>query len=102
MAGVPAGAIAERRLIQRLLKADAVRSDAAQPLEHLRWAQQRRLERLIGLGVIREASAGRYYLYPPALADRMASRRVRVVMALAAVITALAVMSGLATLKVLW
>jgi hypothetical protein len=32
----------------------------------------------------------------------MASRRVRVVMALAAVITALAVMSGLATLKVLW
>jgi hypothetical protein len=39
-----------------------VRSDAAQPLEHLRWAQQRRLERLIGLGVIREASAGRYYL----------------------------------------
>jgi hypothetical protein len=52
---VPVGAIAERRLIRRLLKADAVRSEAAQPLENLRWAQQRRLERLIDLGVIREA-----------------------------------------------
>ncbi|MBZ5557779.1 MAG: hypothetical protein LAO77_10950 [Acidobacteriia bacterium] len=102
MPGVPAGAIAERRLIQRLLKADAVRSDSAQPLENLRWVQQRRLERLIGLGVIREASAGRYYLYPPALADRMAARRVRVVMALLAVITALALMTGLATFRTWW
>jgi hypothetical protein len=86
MPGVPAGANAERRLIQRLLEADAVRAEAAQPLENLRWAQQRRLTRLIGLGVIREASAGRYYLYPPALADRMATRRVRVAIALLMVI----------------
>jgi hypothetical protein len=96
MPGVPVGAIAERRLIGRLLKADAVRSESAQPLENLRWAQQRRLERLVGLGVIREASAGRYYLYPPALAVRMATRRVRIVIAMLLVLTALALTSGLA------
>jgi hypothetical protein len=74
----PYGAIAERRLIERLLKADAVGAGSAQSLENLRAIEERRLRRLISVGVVREAAAGRYYLYAPALAAHMANRRVRV------------------------
>ena len=85
---VPCGAIAERRLIERLLKADAVGAGTSQPLENLRWIEDRRLRRLIALGVVREAAAGRYYLYAPALAKRMASRRLRLLIAMLAVVAA--------------
>lgn len=72
---VPAGAIAERRLIDRLLRARAFTPDTAQPLEDLRWVEGRRLQRLIAKHVILEPQPGRYYLDGPALADRFASLR---------------------------
>ena len=96
MPGVPYGAIAERRLIERLLMADAVGAGTAQPLENLRWIEARRLRRLIALGVVREAAAGRYYLYAPALAQRMASRRLRLLIALLAVVAAFVTILALA------
>lgn len=49
-------------------------ASTAQPLDQLRRIESRRL-RLVGRGVIREASPGRYYLDAPSLADRMATRR---------------------------
>jgi hypothetical protein len=74
---VPAGAIAERRLIMRLLRAGAVSADTAAPLDGLRWIQARRLARLLAAGVVREAAPQRYYLEAPALADRLTARRRR-------------------------
>jgi hypothetical protein len=93
----PYGAIAERRLIQRLLAADAVRADSAHALDHLRAIEQRRLRRLISAGVVREAGGGRYYLDPPALAARMASRRVRVMIAMFVVVGLVAAMAAWTT-----
>jgi hypothetical protein len=75
MPPVPYGLIAERRLVDRLLRANAVTSSRAQPLELQRGIERRRLKRLLDSGVIREASPERYYLDAPALADRLASRR---------------------------
>jgi hypothetical protein len=71
----PAGAIAERRLIDRLLRARAFTPDTAQPLTDLRWVEGRRLQRLLAKHVILEPQPGRYYLDGPALADRLASQR---------------------------
>jgi hypothetical protein len=93
---VPYGLIAERRLIERLLKADAVGAGAAQPLENLRWTEDRRLRRLISVGVVREAAAGRYYLDAPALAARMANRRKRLLVVMLLVAIALMVAFALA------
>ena len=90
---LPYGAIAERRLIERLLAADAVRADSAQPLERLRAIEERRLRRLTSEGVIRAAAGDRYYLYAPALAGRMANRRYRL---LAVAIVAIALASAIA------
>ena len=75
MAAVPAGAIAERRVIMRLLRSGAVSADTAAPLEGLRWIQQRRLQRLVDAGVVHEPHSGHYYLDPPALADHLTARR---------------------------
>jgi hypothetical protein len=83
---VPPGAIAERRLIDRLMRARAFSAANAQPLSDLRWIEQRRLQRLVRVGVIREETPGRYYLDGPALADRLLSRRRRVAIAVTAVL----------------
>jgi hypothetical protein len=83
---VPAAAIAERRLIDRLLRADAVRPASGIVLDGLRWIEQRRLAKLVALGVVRPEEGGRYYLSAPALADRMRARRLRLVVALAIVV----------------
>jgi hypothetical protein len=91
---VPYALIAERRLIERLLKSNAMSASTAQPLERLRGSERRRLKRLVGAGVIREATADRYYLDAPSLADRMAMRRrlalVAALVAIAAVLLTLA------------
>ena len=86
MVAVPAGLIAERRVVMRLMRADAVSAAAAQPLDGLRWLQARRLRRLLNKGVVVEAQPGRYYLNVPALADHMTARRHRAAVALALVI----------------
>ena len=83
---VPPGAIAERRLIDRLMRARAFRPADAQPLFDLRGIEQRRLPRLLGAGVIREEPPGRYYLDGPALADRLLSRRRRVAIAVTTIV----------------
>lgn len=91
---IPYALIAERRLIERLLKSNAMSASTAQSLERLRGIESRRLTRLLGAGVIREATADRYYLDAPSLADRLATRRrlarVSALVAVAAVLLTLA------------
>lgn len=79
---VPARAIAEYHVCQRLLQANAVWAGSGQPLENLRGTEQRALDRLVRAGVIREEGPGRYYLYAPAYAARIHSRRQRALMAM--------------------
>jgi hypothetical protein len=86
---VPYRAIAERRVTDRLMAANAVWPGSSQPLEHLRPGQARALTRLVTAGVIREEGAGRYYLYAPAYAARMSSRRRRIAIAMICVIVAM-------------
>ena len=49
---LPSGMIAERRIIQRLLRSNAVAPGGAQPLADLRPNESTRLSRLIGDGVV--------------------------------------------------
>lgn len=86
MPGVPAGIIAERRLIHRLMRANAVSPAAGVVLDGLGWVEQRRLGKLVALGVIREEDGGRYYIFAPALAERMRTRRLRAAIALIIVV----------------
>ena len=78
-------AVAERRLIDRLMRARAFTAADAQPLPDLRRIEARHLPRLIRAGVIREGAPGRYYLDGPVLADRLLSRRRRLAIALTSV-----------------
>ena len=80
-AAPPYGAIAERRIIQQMLRTNALTASTAQGLELRRSVDHRRLRRLIGEGVVREATPGRYYLDAPALADHLDSRRRRLLVA---------------------
>jgi hypothetical protein len=94
---VPHRAIAERRVTDRLMESNAVWPGSGQPLENLRPGQARALTRLLDAGVIREDGAGRYYLYAPAYAARMTSRRWRIAIALICVIVAMSgVIAGFA------
>ena len=86
---VPYRAIAERRVTDRLLQANAVWPGSGQPLEQLRWPQQRALARLLTAGVIREEGDRRYYVYAPAYTARMTGRRRRMVIAMICVIIAM-------------
>ena len=79
---VPARAIAEYHVCQRLLQANAVWAGSGQPLENLRPSERRSLDRLVRAGVIREEGPGRFYLYAPAYAARIHARRQRVLMAM--------------------
>ncbi|HEV8346443.1 MAG TPA: hypothetical protein VGQ16_07710 [Vicinamibacterales bacterium] len=72
---MPHRLIAEWRLVQHLLRANAVTPANAQHLELRRGTERRRLKRLLALGVIRNAGSDRFYLDAPALAQRMASQR---------------------------
>lgn len=86
MVAIPVGLIAERRLITRLMRADAVSAPTAQALEGLPWFQSRRLQRLLNKGVVVEAQPGIYYLNVPALADHQIARRRRAAIALVVVL----------------
>jgi hypothetical protein len=66
---LPAGLIAERRIIQRLLRSNAVAPEGAQPLPGLRRIESSRLSRLIGHGVVQQVPPDRYYLNAPVLGD---------------------------------
>ena len=91
---LPAGLIAERRLIQRLLRSNSVAPAEAQPLADLRSSESSRLARLIGIGVVRESPPGRYYLSAPALGDYwFGIRRKRAILIVAIVVAALAVVA---------
>ena len=91
---LPSGMIAERRIIQRLLRSNAVAPGGAQPLADLRPNESTRLSRLIGDGVIREVPPGRYYLDPPALGDYwFGVRRKRAILIVAIVVAAAAVIA---------
>ncbi len=83
---VPAGLIAERRLITRLMHADAMSAQNAQQLEGLTWIQARRLSRLLNKGVIQQPQPGRYYLNAPALADHINGHRHRAAILLVIVV----------------
>jgi len=74
-----AARVAERRVIARLREIGATSREAARPLPGLSLLEQRRLARLVRLGVAGEVSPGVYYLDLDALAAREAVRgRVRV------------------------
>ena len=94
MPAPPYRAIAERKVTDRLLLANAVWPGSGQPLENLRAAQARALKRLIAKGVIREEGADHYYVYAPAYAAHQASRRKRVLIAVLAAIIAMMVAAG--------
>ena len=89
MSPVPAGLIAERRVVNKLMLANAVSAEAATPLDGLRWVQARRLRKLVDAGVVIEPQPGRYYLQIPALAERMTARRQRVAMLMLVLLGAL-------------
>jgi hypothetical protein len=91
---LPAGLIAERRLIQRLLRSNAVAPSEAQPLADLPEAERSRLAKLVRAGVVREAPPNRYYLSAPALGEYwFGVRRNRAILIVALVIAALAVVA---------
>src|SRR5471032_1716421 len=85
---VPARAIAEYHVCQRLLQANAVWPGSGVLLENLRGSHERSLARLVRAGVIREESPRHYYLYAPAYAARVHSRRQRALMAMIFVVVA--------------
>ena len=78
---VPARAIAEYHVCQRLLQANAVWPGSGVLLENLRGSHERSLARLVRAGVIREEAPRHYYLYAPAYAARIHARRQRKLMA---------------------
>jgi hypothetical protein len=85
---IPPRVIAEYRVCQRLLQANAVWPGSGVLLENLRWLQERALARLVRAGVVREESPRHYYLYAPAYAARIHSRRQRALIAMIFVIVA--------------
>jgi hypothetical protein len=87
---IPPGPVAERRLIERLMRVRAFTAADAQPLTGLGPIEQRRLPRLIQGGVIREDAPGRYYLDGPALADRLLWRRRRLAIMMAVLLAMMA------------
>jgi len=66
---LPSGMIADRRIIQRLLRSNAVAPDGAQPLAGLGENETARLAQLVSDGVVRAVAPDRYYLDAPALGD---------------------------------
>jgi hypothetical protein len=94
---LPYRAIAERRLTDRLMHANAVSPGSGQPLDALRWSERRVLPRLLAADVVREEAPGRYYLYVPAYVARKNHRRQRLAIGLIFVIVALAVTAILAS-----
>jgi hypothetical protein len=96
MPAPPYRAIAERRVTDRLLQANAVWPGSGQPLEGLRAGQQRALQRLVADGVIRDEGGGHYYVYAPAYAAHMARRRKRAMIAVMVTILAAMLSSAVA------
>ena len=84
----PYGRIAERRILQQLLRANAVAPSSAHGVELRRALEHRRLKRLVGSGLIVEATPGRYYVDAPRLAEYLDHRRRRVIAASLALIAA--------------
>jgi hypothetical protein len=82
--------IAERRVCERLLQANAVFPGGGRQLGHLRASEQRALRRLVESGVIRDEGDGRYYLYAPAYVALRRHRRQRILLALLFAVVALA------------
>lgn len=87
---VPVVALAERHLLTRLMHANAVSANDALRLDSLPLLQSRRLAHLLKTGVIKEAQPGTYYLNVPALADYQASRRLRMLLGVVAVVAVFA------------
>ena|SRR5579862_3659125 len=80
------GAAAERRLIDRLLRARAFTAMTAASLTELSRIEQRCLERLQRVGVVLQAASGAFYVDGPALADRFQQRRHQAAIAIFAVL----------------
>src|SRR5437773_11253167 len=80
---VPVGSIADRWIIEQLLRANALTPATAQSLTGLWGVRQRRLQRLLSTGVVREGAPGSYYLDAPALAAYWYGMRRRLLLAAA-------------------
>ena len=83
--GVVALSRAERRLIEGLRRAGAVNAGAARPLEG-RGFQIDRLEKLLEVGVILEASPGVYYVDESAYERYRQGKRIGLLAVIAAVL----------------
>ena len=93
----PVAAIAEHRLIDRLLRARAFSTATAVPLADLSFVEQRRLEQLCEFGVVIQAGSGAYYLDGPGLADHWYGRHRRLRVAVAVVAILLGALLAIAT-----
>ncbi len=82
--------VAERRVCERLLRANAVWPGSGRQLDNLRAGERRALRRLVESGVIRDEGEGRFYLYAPAYVALRSHRRQRILLVLLFAILALA------------
>jgi hypothetical protein len=82
----------ERQLVTRLPREHAMVPERAIRFDNLRWVQSRRLARLAHVGAVHATAGGRWYLDEPVYAEFVAHRRrVVLIVAAAAVLTAIGV-----------
>ncbi len=86
---------AERRIVEQLRNANATSIVNAKPLFDLRLLEERRLQRLIAAGAIREAAPGAYYLDETTLDSYLHKRRKRVLVVLSGMLLAVLALFGL-------
>jgi hypothetical protein len=84
----------ERRVLERLRRADATSPGAARPVDELRPLEAAQLERLLEAGVIREAAPGTYFLDQVVYATYLRRRQLTLLTVAVVVAAALAVLAG--------
>ena len=84
---------AEHRVVRVLRDAGATGPGSARPVPATRPLDGRALDRLVGVGVVREAGAGRYYLDADAYRAYRARRLNRMLIAMGGVLFVLAVLA---------
>jgi hypothetical protein len=89
----------ERRVLDRLRRADATSPGAARPVDELRPLEAEQLERLIEAGLIREAAPGAYYLDQVVYATYLRRRQLTLLTVAVVVAAALAVLAAWLVLR---
>ena len=84
----------ERRVLERLRRADATSPGAARPLDELRPLAPGQVDRLLEAGVIREAASGTYYLDQVVYATYLRRRQLTLLTVAVVAAAALAVLAA--------